>query len=57
MLSGWPTATPDLGGGFIILLAAAAIAIWGFVELGCLRGTPGPNRYGADPLGGNPPHR
>lgn len=25
-------------------------AFWAFVELGCLRGTPGPNRYGADPL-------
>jgi uncharacterized membrane protein YhaH (DUF805 family) len=25
---------------------------WTFVECGCLRGTLGPNRYGADPLGG-----
>jgi uncharacterized membrane protein YhaH (DUF805 family) len=51
VLGGWPTATPDLGGGLILLLAAGAIAIWGFVELGCLPGTPGPNQYGPDPLG------
>lgn len=51
ILGGWQTATPDLGGGFIFSLAATAIAIWAFVELGCLRGTPGPNRYGPDPLG------
>jgi uncharacterized membrane protein YhaH (DUF805 family) len=51
VLSGWQTATPDLGGGFILSLAAIAIGIWAFVELGCLRGTPGPNQYGPDPLG------
>jgi uncharacterized membrane protein YhaH (DUF805 family) len=54
ILGGWQTATPDLGGGVILSLAAAAIAIWAFVELGCLRGTPGPNQYGPDPLGANP---
>ena len=54
ILSSWQTAAPDLGGGFILALAAAAIAIWALVELGCLRGTPGPNQYGPDPLG-NPP--
>jgi uncharacterized membrane protein YhaH (DUF805 family) len=26
------------------------LGIWGFVELGCLRGTAGPNRFGPDPL-------
>ena len=31
-------------------LVAFAISIWGFVELGCLRGTDGPNTYGPDPL-------
>jgi uncharacterized membrane protein YhaH (DUF805 family) len=34
----------------IFSLAAFAISIWAFVELGCLRGTQGPNRYGPDPL-------
>jgi uncharacterized membrane protein YhaH (DUF805 family) len=51
VLGSWQASTPDLGGGFILSLAAAAIAIWAFVELGCLRGTPGPNQYGPDPLG------
>jgi uncharacterized membrane protein YhaH (DUF805 family) len=35
---------------FIFLLAILALWIWGFVELGCLRGTVGPNKYGSDPL-------
>ena len=30
-------------------LAAAAVSVWGFVELGCLRGTIGSNAYGPDP--------
>jgi uncharacterized membrane protein YhaH (DUF805 family) len=38
------------GGGFILHLAGFAITVWAFVELGCLRGTVGPNRYGPDPL-------
>src|SRR5215469_6796332 len=28
----------------------AGIGIWAFVEIACLRGTPGPNSYGSDPL-------
>ena len=31
-------------------LLSVAIIAWGFVELGCLRGTVGPNRFGPDPL-------
>jgi uncharacterized membrane protein YhaH (DUF805 family) len=31
-------------------LVSLALMIWGFVELGCLRGTVGPNRFGPDPL-------
>jgi uncharacterized membrane protein YhaH (DUF805 family) len=34
----------------ILGLVAAAIGIWAFIELGCLRGTEGPNQYGPDPL-------
>jgi uncharacterized membrane protein YhaH (DUF805 family) len=34
----------------LLHLAALAIAVWAFIELGCLRGTPGPNRFGPDPL-------
>jgi uncharacterized membrane protein YhaH (DUF805 family) len=36
--------------GALFTLTSAAISIWGFVELGCLRGTEGPNTYGPDPL-------
>ncbi len=32
---------------------AYAVMVWFFVELGCLRGTPGENRYGSDPLAGS----
>jgi uncharacterized membrane protein YhaH (DUF805 family) len=34
----------------IFQLAVVGIGIWYFIELGCLRGTPGPNEYGPDPL-------
>ena len=37
--------------GFIVLhVISFGISVWAFVELGCLRGTVGPNRYGPDPL-------
>jgi uncharacterized membrane protein YhaH (DUF805 family) len=40
--------------GFTILhIISFGISVWAFVELGCLRGTPGPNRYGPDPLTGS----
>jgi uncharacterized membrane protein YhaH (DUF805 family) len=45
--------------GLLFVLAGLGIALWAFVEMGCLRGTVGPNRYGADPLEpptGAPPH-
>lgn len=34
----------------ILALVALALTIWGFVEIGCLRGTAGSNTYGPDPL-------
>lgn len=36
--------------GSVLWLIAAAIGVWSIVELGCLRGTIGPNQYGSDPL-------
>jgi uncharacterized membrane protein YhaH (DUF805 family) len=54
ILVSWQTAAPDLGGGLILVIAAGVLGLWAFVELGCLRGTRGPNQYGPDPLG-NPP--
>ncbi len=35
---------------YILTLAVLALTIWGFIEIGCLRGTEGPNTYGPDPL-------
>jgi uncharacterized membrane protein YhaH (DUF805 family) len=38
--------------GEIIPFISSAIFIWSLVELGCLRGTVGVNRFGPDPLEG-----
>jgi len=38
------------GHGAILSLIGFALTIWGIVELGVLRGTVGPNKYGPDPL-------
>jgi uncharacterized membrane protein YhaH (DUF805 family) len=38
------------GSGVAFTVAGIAVSIWALVELGVLRGTAGPNRYGADPL-------
>jgi uncharacterized membrane protein YhaH (DUF805 family) len=37
-------------GGRVLSLMGTAIALWAFLELGFLRGTVGPNRYGPDPM-------
>lgn len=34
----------------ILALAAFVLPIWRFVEIGCLRGNAGPNKYGSNPL-------
>ena len=39
------------GAGAFVALVGAALAIWGLVEIGFLKGTTGPNDYGPDPLG------
>jgi len=45
----------DHSGWFqLIILIPLVGAIWLFIELGCLRGTFGPNRFGPDPLGETP---
>jgi uncharacterized membrane protein YhaH (DUF805 family) len=38
----------SIGGGLLMI----GYGLWLLVETGFLRGTPGPNRYGPDPLGG-----
>jgi len=35
---------------YVPALASFALAMWGFVEIGWLRGTAGPNKYGSIPL-------
>ena len=51
VLSGAANRTDDIGTmGILLHLVSFAITVWAFVELGCLRGTVGPNRYGPDPL-------
>lgn len=35
---------------YILALAGLVLTIWGFVEIGCLRGTAGSNSYGPNPL-------
>jgi len=35
---------------YILGPTAFALTIWGFAEIGCLRGTAGSNTYGPDPL-------
>jgi uncharacterized membrane protein YhaH (DUF805 family) len=38
--------------GIIFVFATVAIGVWLFLEIGFLRGTQGPNRFGPDPLAG-----
>ncbi len=45
---GTRTSNAETSGVFSVL--AVAFSIWGFVEMGCLRGTEGSNRFGPDPL-------
>ncbi len=33
-----------------LMVLSGALSVWALIELGCLRGTRGPNRYGPDPL-------
>lgn len=39
------------GIGWVVNLLSFIIGIWALIELGILKGTPGPNRHGPDPLG------
>jgi uncharacterized membrane protein YhaH (DUF805 family) len=36
--------------GFVVNALAFGLGLWCFIELLCLRGTSGPNRFGSDPL-------
>jgi uncharacterized membrane protein YhaH (DUF805 family) len=39
---------------YVFIGIVGVVGIWFFVDLGCLRGTAGPNKHGPDPLGGAP---
>ena len=51
-LAGIMGADISSGSGVLLSFLGFVIGIWALVELGCLRGTVGPNQYGPDPLGG-----
>ena len=45
--------SPDDGArmaGAMFALLGLPFSIWGFIEIGCLKGKAGPNRFGEDPL-------
>lgn len=42
--------TPLYGAAIVLCVIAVVVSIWLFVELGFLKGTSGPNRFGPDPL-------
>jgi uncharacterized membrane protein YhaH (DUF805 family) len=46
----WFAGTAGAALQYVLALAGLAPSIWGFVEIGCLRGTAGMNAYGPDPL-------
>jgi uncharacterized membrane protein YhaH (DUF805 family) len=37
----------------VLWVAVVVVAIWFFIEFGCMRGTVGVNQYGADPVPGS----
>lgn len=39
---------------FVLGVGSFAVTIWIIIELGCLRGTQGPNRFGTDPFEASP---
>ena len=53
LMSGWIREGDPSGTSLttlLVALATLALEIWGFVEIGFLRGTVGANRYGLDPM-------
>jgi uncharacterized membrane protein YhaH (DUF805 family) len=53
-MAGW---LGDTWPGDFLMLVAIALGLWCFVEMLCLQGTMGPNRFGPDPLALRPVNR
>lgn len=51
VLDGTAQALSNANAILVLTLIGAAISIWALIELGFLKGTQGPNRFGPDPLG------
>jgi len=53
LISAWAETVPEDAPIFLVAAALSVVgllvSIWSLVDLGFLKGTPGPNRYGADP--------
>ncbi len=45
----------DKSGWWTLIAMVPVIGLWMLIECGFLKGTDGPNRFGADPLGGHRP--
>jgi uncharacterized membrane protein YhaH (DUF805 family) len=43
------TAMPQTARAFLLFFLVLPVTIWAFIDLGCRRGTLGPNKYGLDP--------
>jgi uncharacterized membrane protein YhaH (DUF805 family) len=52
-LSGAAALQGDIG-AIVLSLVSIAVSLWGFVEIACLKGAPGTNVYGGDPLAAQP---
>jgi uncharacterized membrane protein YhaH (DUF805 family) len=52
LLSGWAELQGETADPLVLFasLASLSLSIWALVEMGFLRGSSGPNRYGYDPL-------
>jgi uncharacterized membrane protein YhaH (DUF805 family) len=46
----WVAGAAGMGLHYILALAGFALSIWEFIEIGCLSGNAGSNRYGSNPF-------
>jgi hypothetical protein len=46
----WSAGTTAAVLHYVLALPGFALTVWGFIEIGCLRGSAGSNAHGPDPL-------